>query len=176
MKLQRRTWLAGGVALAAAGAGVWWAERRLSPSPVMDGAETAFWQTSFEKPEGGAPLAVASMRGRPLLVNFWATWCPPCVEELPLLDAFHQKQSPKGWQLLGLAVDRVEPVRQFLQRLPLSFPVGMTGFAGTELSRTLGNATGALPFTVVFGSDGRVLHRKIGQVHESDLAQWAELA
>jgi thiol-disulfide isomerase/thioredoxin len=109
-------------------------------------------------------------------VNFWATWCPPCVEELPLLNAFHQKQSPKGWQLLGLAVDRVEPVRQFLQRLPLSFPVGMTGFAGTELSRALGNATGALPFTVVFGADGRVVHRKIGQVHESDLSQWAELA
>ncbi|WP_322470151.1 TlpA disulfide reductase family protein [Hydrogenophaga sp. SNF1] len=172
MKMQRRHWLAGGVALAAAGTGAWWADRRLSPTPVLDGAETAFWQTAFETPEGGS-LAVASWRGSPLLVNFWATWCPPCVEELPLLNAFHEKQAPKGWQFLALAVDRVEPVRQFLQRLPLRFPVGMTGFAGTDLSRSLGNATGALPFTVVFGPDGRAVHRKIGQVHEAELTAWA---
>ena len=129
MKLQRRHWLAGGVALAAAGAGVWWAERRLSPAPLMDGAETAFWQTSFETPEGGAPLAVAALRGRPLLVNFWATWCPPCVEELPLLNAFHQKQSPKGWQLLGLAVDRVDPA--WLRRSALATLAGIALFSGS---------------------------------------------
>lgn len=173
MTLQRRHWIAGGVALAAAGTGAWWADRRLSPGPVLSGAEAAFWQASFDSPSG-QPLSMAALRGRPLLVNFWATWCPPCVEELPLLNAFHQAQSAKGWQLLGLAVDRVEPVRQFLQRLPLSFPVGMTGFAGTDLSRSLGNATGALPFTVVFGPRGDLLHRKIGQVHPQDLSAWAD--
>ena len=172
MKLQRRHWLAGGVALAAAGAGVWWADRRLSPGPVLSGAEAAFWQASFDTPEG-QPLAMAASRGRPLLVNFWATWCPPCVEELPLLNSFHEQHAAQGWQLVGLAVDRVEPVRQFLQRLPLRFPVGMTGFAGTELSRSLGNSTGALPFTVVFGRDGSLRDRKIGQVHAEDLARWA---
>lgn len=172
MKLQRRHWLAGGVALAAAGAGVWWADRRLGPGPVLSGAEAAFWQARFDTPDGQS-LSMDRWHGRPLLVNFWATWCPPCVEELPLLNAFHEAQAAKGWQLVGLAVDRVEPVRQFLQRLPLHFPVGMTGFAGTELSRSLGNSTGALPFTVVFGRDGAVRHRKIGQVHPEDLSRWA---
>lgn len=119
---------------------------------------------------------MAGLKGQPLLVNFWATWCPPCVEELPMLNAFSREQAGRGWRVVGLAVDRVEPVRSFLQRLPLDFPVGMAGLAGTEISRSLGNTAGGLPFTVVFGSSGQILHRKIGKVSPSDLAQWAQLA
>lgn len=172
--MNRRAW----TALVAIGAGLggagvaWW---RYSPGPVLSGAEEALWAGRFERPEGGE-LALADLRGQPVLVNFWATWCPPCVEELPLLNTFAREQAARGWQVVGLAVDRVEPVRSFLQRLPLDFPVGMAGLAGTELSRSLGNATGGLPFTVVLGRDGRVLHRKIGKVSASDLRQWAELA
>ena len=77
--------------------------------------------------------------------------------------------------MLGLAVDQPSAVRSFLQKLPLNFPVGMAGFAGTELSRSLGNPSGSLPYTVVFGAEGTVLHRKIGKVSENDLAQWAQL-
>jgi len=115
-----------------------------------------------------------AFRGRPLLVNFWATWCPPCVEELPLLNAFYREQRAKGWQVLGLAVDQTAAVRQFLQRLPLDFPVAMAGLGGTELSKRLGNSNGGLPFTVVFNAQGEVAHRKIGQVHEKDLALWLQ--
>lgn len=170
---RRRFWTAG-VALAAgvAGAGLaWW---RYSPGPVLSGAEAAFWGGRFPDPDG-AELVMADWRGRPLLVNFWATWCPPCVEELPLLNAFHAENEPRGWQVFGLAVDRVSAVREFTRRLPLRFPVGMAGLAGTELSKTLGNVSGGLPFTVVFGRDGAVLHRKIGKVSEEDLKQWAAL-
>ena len=170
-----RRGLTAGVAVGAlaAGAGVaWW---RFSPSPMQTGAEAAFWATTFEGPNGET-VRLSDWRGKPLLVNFWATWCPPCVHELPLLNAFHDAQAPKGWQLVGLAVDQPSAVRNFLQKLPLRFPVGMAGLAGTELSRSLGNATGGLPFTVVFGAEGSVIHRKIGQVSEADLAQWAQLA
>lgn len=161
-----------GLAAGLGGAGVaWW---RYQPGPVLTGAEDALWQQRFERPEGG-DLAMADLKGRPTLINFWATWCPPCVEELPLLNAFSREHAAKGWQVVGLAVDRVEPVRQFLQRLPLAFPVGMAGMAGIELSRTLGNAAGGLPFTVVMAEDGRVLHRKIGKVTEEDLRQWSAL-
>lgn len=174
MKLQRRTvWMAG-VALAAAGAGAWWSQRRLQLQPVLDDAEASFWLGEFEGPQG-EKVRMADFRGRPLLVNFWATWCPPCVEELPMLNAFHQAQAARGWQVLGLAVDQPSAVRGFLQKLPLNFPVGMAGFGGTELSRTLGNAAGALPFSVVFGASGELLHRKLGKLSEADLDQWAQL-
>lgn len=171
----RRSFLTLGVAAAAAagGAGLaWW---RYRSGPVQTGAETGFWNTRFETPEGQA-LDLPAWKGRPLLVNFWATWCPPCVEELPLLNTFYEARRADGWQVLGLAVDRVDAVQAFTRRLPLRFPVGMAGLAGTELSKTLGNVSGGLPFTVVFGVDGRVVHRKLGKVSESDLQQWAGLA
>jgi len=175
MTLNRRTlWMTGLAAAAgAAGMGVaWW---RYQPRPVGTEAEATFWASQFEGPNGEA-VDLAAWRGKPLLVNFWATWCPPCVEELPLLNAFYRAHAARGWQVLGLAVDQPRAVRSFLQKLPLDFPVGMAGLAGTQLSRELGNPTGGLPYTVVMGADGAVLHRKIGKVSETDLAQWAQLA
>ena len=108
-------------------------------------------------------------------MNFWATWCPPCVEELPLINQFYRQQAAAGWQVLGLAVDQAGPVARFLERLPLDFPVALAGFAGTDLSRSLGNASGALPFSVVLGRDGAVLHRKLGKVSADELKLWAQL-
>lgn len=169
-----RRWLlagAGGLALAA-GAGVaWW---RLQPRETSANG-SALWPLSFQTPQGQA-LAMASLRGRPLLLNFWATWCPPCVEEFPLLDAFHRQNSANGWQVLGLAIDQPSAVRAFLRKNPVGFPVAFAGLEGTELSKALGNLSGGLPFTVVFGADGSVRHRRMGRVSQDDLQQWAGLA
>ena len=170
----RRRWLYAGVAAAAAlgGAGVaWW---RFRPHAVADGAEKALWGMEFERPEGGS-VALQALAGKPLLLNFWATWCPPCVEELPMLNAFFREQAPNGWQVLGLAIDQPSAVRKFLARIPLEFPVGLAGMGGTELGRSLGNLTGGLPFTVVLGANGSVLHRKMGQITPQDLKLWAAL-
>jgi thiol-disulfide isomerase/thioredoxin len=173
--LRRRLLFAGaGLAAAAAGAGFAWHRLRLEPTVGDDGLE-ALWGMSFDTPQG-APLAMRSLRGRPLLINFWATWCPPCVEELPLIDDFYRTHSPRNWQVLALAVDQPSAVRQFLARGPVSFPVGMAGLAGTELSRSLGNLSGGLPFTVVLGPDGEVRQRKMGRLTAADLAQWAGAA
>ena len=169
--MKRRPWLVGGVATAAAlaGAGVaWW---QFQPHGA---ALEPFWAQSFDTPSG-ASLAMAGFAGHPLLVNFWATWCPPCVEELPLLDSFYLENKSRNWQVLGLAVDQPSAVRAWLQRKPLSFPVAMAGLEGTNLSKSLGNLSGGLPFTVVFGASGQLLHRKIGQVSAQDLAQWVQL-
>lgn len=170
--MNRRQWMmaGAGVAAAAAGAGVaWW---RLRPAAVLSGAENAFWAGSFPGVKG-EPVAVAGFRGRPLLVNFWATWCPPCVDELPLINRFHREHAASGWQVLGLAVDQSAPVARFLQHMPLDFPVALAGFAGLELARSLGNPSGALPFSVVFSADGTVGHRKLGKVTEEELTLWA---
>ena len=171
---RRRRLLYAGVAGAAAvgGAGLaWW---KFQPHAMESGVEQALWSMEFERPEGGV-VSLQSMAGKPLLLNFWATWCPPCVDELPMLNDFYRQQSPAGWQVLGLAIDQPSAVRKFLQRIPLEFPVGLAGLGGTDLGRSLGNLTGGLPFTVVLGASGRVLHRKMGQVTPQDLKEWAAL-
>lgn len=173
MTIRRRTWLGVAAAAGAAGAGLaWW---RHEPRTVLSGAEQAFWSLELEDPQG-QPLSVAAFRGRPLLVNFWATWCPPCVEELPMLNAFFESHSARGWQVFGVAVDKPQAVQAFTKKLPLVFPIGMAGFAGAELSRSLGNPSGGLPYTVVMDRTGIVQHQKVGKVSASDLELWAGMA
>lgn len=178
--MNRRNMLYGGVAAAAAIAGAgaaWWKFQPhgdISSEASVDAAN-AFWTMAFDTPDG-ASVSMSSFRGTLLLVNFWATWCPPCVEELPLLDFFYQENKNKNVQIVGLAVDQPSAVRTWLQKRPLNFPVGMAGLGGTELSKSLGNTSGSLPFTVVFGKSGQLLHRKIGKVLPEELVQWTQLS
>jgi thiol-disulfide isomerase/thioredoxin len=162
--------VAGAAALAGAGLG-WW---RWRPEPVSQEA-AALWTLSFDTP-AGSTLVMQSLRGKPLLINFWATWCPPCVDELPLLDQFFRQNASKSWQVVGLAIDQPSAVRTFLERTPISFPVGLAGMAGAELSKELGNLSGGLPYTVVLAGSGKVLQRRMGRVTSADLDQWARLA
>jgi thiol-disulfide isomerase/thioredoxin len=168
----RRRWLiSAGVAAAgvAGGAAAYWWQRRTQ----RDAAADAFWALTLETP-AQAPLSMASLQGRPLVLNFWATWCPPCVREMPALDRFYRDHQAQGWQVLGLAADNAAAVREFLTRTPVAFPIVLAGFEGIDLSRRLGNVAGGLPFTVVFGRDGRVQHRHIGETQYEQLAAWAK--
>ena len=171
MTTPRRALMAAGVAAAAAaaGAGGYLWQRRAA---AADTASAELWTLDFETP-GPNRLAMASLRGRPLVLNFWATWCPPCVREMPALDRFHREHSARGWQVLGLAADNAVAVRKFLAVTPVGFAIALTGFAGIELSQRLGNVSGGLPFTVVFGREGQVLQRHTGETRYDQLADWA---
>ena len=173
--MNRRAWVTGTVAVVAGLAGAGWAWRRHTPVAADPSAVAGLWDQIWDAPQGGK-VTMAEWRGRPLLINFWATWCPPCVEELPMLDAFYQQHRAQGWQVLGLAVDQPSAVRSFLGRHPLAFPVGLAGLGGTELSRQLGNAGGGLPFSVLLGPQGALIERKVGQLKADDLARWRQLA
>ncbi|MEI8028596.1 MAG: TlpA disulfide reductase family protein [Comamonadaceae bacterium] len=154
------------------GAGFAWRSSR--PEAVVHNAVDGLWDLEFATLQGGS-MRMATLRGKPLVLNFWATWCPPCIEELPLISSFYQQESAKGWQVLGFAVDQLEPVKRFLARTPVTFPVVMAGMSGVELSRSLGNLSGALPFTVVLGSNGQVSYRKMGKVTTDDMLHWIEV-
>ena len=178
-----------GVAAVLAGAGyAWMRGRQPAATQVADTGAAAsgaggdvdqagaqqFWAQEFETPQG-PKLAMASFKGKPLLLNFWATWCAPCVEEMPMLDAFYRQNAAKGWQMVGLAIDQPSSVRKFLEKTAVSYPIGLAGFGGTELTKALGDTAGGLPFSVLFDKDGKVRQRRIGRLSEADLHAWSGL-
>ena len=164
-------WAVGGAALAAGVGTAAWLGRRAADTTAAAAAHQALWSLRFSRPEGGE-LAMSGFAGRPLLINFWATWCPPCIREMPEIDRFARQFAANGWQVLGLAVDQEKPVRDFLSQKPVSYPIALAGFEGIALSRTLGNAAGALPFTVALDRAGRLMHRHLGETRFEQLAAW----
>ena len=169
----RRLILAGaGVGAAALGASFAWRKLNPPPSPAVSAVAQAFWARRFPGLDG-AEIDVARWRGQPLLVNFWATWCPPCVKELPEINQFYKEAKGKGWNVLGLAVDQAEPVNAFLKKAPLDFPVALAGPQGLGLVRELGNPAGGLPFSLVFDETGEISWRRLGVSRLEDLRQLA---
>jgi len=160
-----------GAAAAAAGAAVAWHQQTASGG----GADVpaGMWGLRFERPEGGE-LAMASLRGRPLLINFWATWCAPCIKELPEIDRFSQRFRDQQGQVLGLAIDSPTPVREFLGRVKVGFPTALGGLDGTDLIHQLGNLQGGLPFSVLIDAKGRIAQRKMGETSFNELLAWAK--
>jgi thiol-disulfide isomerase/thioredoxin len=168
--ITRRLVLTGaGIGAAALGASFAW--RRLNP-PAASPVAQAFWARRFTGLDG-AELDVARWRGQPLLVNFWATWCPPCVKELPEINQFYKEAKGQGWQVLGLAIDQAEPVKAFLQKTPLDFAIALAGPQGLGLVRELGNPAGGLPFSVVFDETGEISWRRLGVSSLDDLRKLA---
>jgi thiol-disulfide isomerase/thioredoxin len=167
--VSKRHVLAVAAAALAAGASFhWW---RHSATPINDPSLQALWSSSFDQPDG-SPLQLADFKGKPLVLNFWATWCTPCVEEMPLLNAFFQENRLKSWQMIGLAIDQPSAVKRFLSQHPVEYAIGMAGLNGTELMKNLGNEAGGLPFTLVINAQGAVQMRKLGKLTDNDIRSW----
>ncbi len=123
---------------------------------------------TFETPQGGS-LDLGALRGKVVVLNFWATWCPPCVEEMPELDELYPELQGKNVELIGIAIDSPSNVREFLQKTPVNYPIVLAGMTGTELGKALGNKQGGLPFTVILDENGNELLTEAGRIQMSTI-------
>ena len=171
LSLSKRQVVFGGVAVLAAIAGSGLALKK-QPAGLDMETQQALWNAEFDTLDGQI-LKMQNLQGRPLVINFWATWCAPCVEEMPLLDIFFRQNVSKGWQMVGLAIDQPSRVRQYLSQNAISYPIGLAGMTGTELGRLLGNEVGGLPFTVVLDGKGSLIQRKLGKLSGQEIQAWA---
>lgn len=156
------------IAVLFAGIGIYVGSKRFAPQPVADTAVGALMQTTLPD-AGGKPHELSEWQGKTLVVNFWATWCPPCVDEMPELVELQKDMAGSNVQVLGIGIDSPSNIRQFSEKHQISYPLLVAGMEGTELSRQFGNQAGGLPFTVLIGSDGAVRKTYIGRLDLSKL-------
>jgi len=165
MAISRREWLglsAVGAVAAAAGALV-------GPILLQTGSGAAELMRAGFTDLAGRPRKLTEWRDRALLCNFWATWCEPCREEIPLLGDRRERYAARGLEVLGIAVDTVVNVAKFVEKTPISYPILLGGFDTLDLMRKLGNKTGGLPFTVILDRSGVITYSRLGALKEREL-------
>lgn len=129
-------------------------------------------QLAFEFPDvDGRPQNVAQWRGKVLVINFWATWCPPCLKEIPEFVEWQREYQARNVQFVGIAVEDSLPVAKYLNSQAVNYPILVAGDAGSELARQLGNLFNAVPFTVVVDSQGRIVYRQPGEMSKEQFLQ-----
>lgn len=171
------TWLIiGGVALAA---GVWFGNQRLQADPAAS-ANASNTSTSSALPKWtgftfedskGQTYALKQLEGKAVVINFWATWCPPCVEEMPDLDRLYPALLAKNIEMVGIGIDTAANIRDFTSKRSFSYPLLIAGAQGSDLARLLGNSSGSLPYTVVLDAKGQVIFSKLGRVTPEELTR-----
>jgi thiol-disulfide isomerase/thioredoxin len=151
------------LAVAALAAGAWFAQMRYAPQAVAPQTVSALWPLQFPDWRG-QPQALSQWRGKVLVLNFWATWCAPCREEMPDFDVLRRQYQSRGVEFVGIAIDNEKNVAQFLQTMPVSYPILIGEGAALTLARQLGNNSGALPYTLVIDSGGNIALSHLGML------------
>lgn len=115
----------------------------------------------------------ADFAGRPLLVNVWASWCGPCIEEMPELERYAREQGASGTQVLGIALDEAEAVQAFLKQIQVTYAIVLDTPGPRDAGVRLGNPRGLLPYSVLLSADGRLLKQRIGPFEHGEISTWA---
>lgn len=138
------------------------------PTPVLSSA--ALYAANFPDSDGKMQ-AIEQWRGKIMVINFWATWCPPCREEMPELSRLHEHYREQGVLVLGIATEDVAKIREFSKETKVSYPLLAGDLDAMNLGSALGNNKGILPYTVIVDRDGSVVKTYFGQVNHTMLEE-----
>lgn len=167
--MNRRQWISiAGISLVALVAGVLTSQWIYKTGLASDPAIKAFFANPWQTPDGKS-VDTEQWRGRVLVVNFWASWCPPCVEEMPTLDQLQAEFKSQNVLFVGIGIDSPSNIREFLEKTPVSYPIVIGGLEGSNLSKQMGNSQGALPYTIVINAQGKATSSKLGKISEEEL-------
>ncbi|HXF78443.1 MAG TPA: TlpA disulfide reductase family protein [Usitatibacter sp.] len=172
---QRLVFAAVGLAALLAGTGLWIAMAPLPRLAAPDISPSAIFAAGFHDLEGGS-RSLGQFQGKVVVVNFWATWCLPCREEMPAFSRLQAAWGPRGVQFVGLSSEEAPRVEAFARSLGVTYPLWIGGDEVGELSRRLGNTSGALPHTVVLDGAGKVVAARVGAYSEAALGKVLENA
>jgi thiol-disulfide isomerase/thioredoxin len=143
-----------------------WTRQAAEPPPAA--AAGTLMQAALPDLSGQAQR-IDQWKGRVLVVNFWATWCPPCREEIPAFIRTQEKLGPKGLQIVGIAVDQLDKVKPYAAEMRINYPVLVGDLEAIELARQAGNRLGGLPYTIILDRKGNVVKTELGGVNQEKL-------
>lgn len=153
--------------------GVVFGSKTKAPAPVATSAAASSATSNLYAQSlndlSGKPQAISQWKGKPLLVNFWATWCGPCVQEMPELSAIANQEAGKRFNVIGVGIDSPTAMSEFATKHNIKYPLLVGGIGGTDLSRAFGNTNGGLPFTVLIGAEGQVRKTYLGKLKFDEL-------
>ena len=167
--MNRRQWISiAGISLVALLAGVLTSQWIYKTGLASDPAIKAFFANPWQTPDGKS-ANTEQWRGKVLVVNFWASWCPPCVEEMPTLDKLQAEFKTQNVLFVGIGIDSPSNIREFLEKTPVSYPIVIGGLEGSNLSKQMGNSQGALPYTIIINAQGKSTSSMLGKISEEEL-------
>ncbi|MEQ1543711.1 TlpA disulfide reductase family protein [Methyloglobulus sp.] len=142
----------------------------LDKAKVSEGSHQKL--TEFSLPDlSGKPHNINEWQGKVLVINFWATWCPPCLKEMPEFEALHTEYEKKGLQFIGIALDDADPVKEFIASKLITYPILLGEDQGTKLAHDLGNIVNTVPFTVIVNKQGLVVKSHMGELTREQLLE-----
>ncbi len=143
--------------------GAYFGLKHTEPAPPAATAVGALMQASFADTQGNR-RKISEWQGKVILLNFWATWCPPCVSEMPELVGLQKDLEGKNLQIIGIGIDSATNIQDFAKKHQISYPLLVGGMEGTSVSKQFGNDTGGLPFTILIAADGTVRKTYMGRL------------